>query len=273
MENTRKSKFPVIYVLLVILFCYLPIASLVLFSFNSDNSLTNWGSFSFKWYIELFSAKNYKIQIAIFNTILIAVLATIISVIIGTIAAIALTKSRRIIRDTILSFSNIPILNPEIVTAVALLLLFTSFQIELGYLTLLLSHVAFCTPYVIITVYPKLRQLDPNLIDAAQDLGASPFMAVRKVILPQIKFAVLSGAFIAFTMSFDDFVISFFTAGNGVENISIYLYTLRPTKLTPMINALSTIIIVIIGIGITGYTLIDNFIDKRRNKLNEENNN
>ena len=267
----KKSSFPVVYVILVMLFCYLPIASLVLFSFNSDNSLTNWKSFSFRWYIELFSSKNYDIQIAIYNTILIAIFATIISVVIGTIAAIALSKSRKIIRDSVLSLSNIPILNPEIVTAVALLILFTSFSVKLGYTTLLLSHIAFCTPYVIITIYPKLRQLDPNLLDAAQDLGASPFTAVRKVILPQIRFAIVSGAFIAFTMSFDDFVISYFTTSSDIKNISIYLYNIKPTKLTPMINALSTIIILIIGLGIAGYVIFDKIKAKKGNR-NEENN-
>lgn len=236
-----------IFISLLMVFMYAPIVSLVVFSFNKNKSLTNWGGFSFKWYEKLFDSQD--IMTAVIMTLLIAILATLISTIIGTFAAISLSKSKKIVKDMVLTVNNIPIVNPEIVTAVGLLLLFVSFQMDRGYTTMLFAHIAFCTPYVIITVYPKVRNLDPNLAEAANDLGATPFQALRMVILPEIKVAVIAAAAIAFTMSFDDFVISYFTAGSAT-NISIYLYTLR-RGVEPTINALSTIIIVIIGVMVT----------------------
>ena len=232
---------------LLLVFIYAPIVSLIVFSFNENKSLTNWGGFSLKWYTKLFDSTD--IMTAVVMTLLIAVLATLISTVIGTFAAIALSKSKKLVKDMVLTVNNIPIVNPEIVTAVGLLLLFVSFQIDRGYTTMLLAHIAFCTPYVIITVYPKVRSLDPNLAEAANDLGATPLQALRMVILPEIKVAVVAAAAIAFTMSFDDFVISYFTAGSAT-NISIYLYTLR-RGVEPTINALSTIIILVIGLLVT----------------------
>lgn len=232
---------------LLLVFIYAPIVSLIVFSFNENKSLTNWGGFSLKWYTKLFDSTD--IMTAVVMTLLIAVLATLISTVIGTFAAIALSKSKKLVKDMVLTVNNIPIVNPEIVTAVGLLLLFVSFQIDRGYTTMLLAHIAFCTPYVIITVYPKVRSLDPNLAEAANDLGATPLQALRMVILPEIKVAVAAAAAIAFTMSFDDFVISYFTAGSAT-NISIYLYTLR-RGVEPTINALSTIIILVIGLLVT----------------------
>lgn len=230
------------FLLMVFAFTYAPIVSLVIFSFNSSKSLTNWTGFSLEWYAKLF--EDEAILNAVVMTLIVAIIATIIATIIGTLAAISLSKSRKIVKDTVLNLNNIPIVNPEIVTAVALLLLFVSIGMPTGYLTMTLAHIAFCTPYVIITVYPKVRNLDPNLAEAAMDLGATPFQALIKVVLPQIKVAVIAGASIAFTMSFDDFVISYFTAGSAT-NISIYLYTLR-RGVEPTINALSTIIVTVI---------------------------
>jgi spermidine/putrescine transport system permease protein len=182
---------------------------------------------------------------------LVAIISTIISTIIGTLAAIALTKHKKHLRELMLSTNNIPIVNPEIVTAIAFFVLFGTFAIDRGLVTMIIAHIAFSTPYVVITVYPKVKSLDPNLADAAYDLGATPFQALYKVILPQIKIAVIAGAAIAFTMSFDDFVISYFAvSGSAIKNISIYLYTLK-RGVEPTINALSTIIILIIGIKIT----------------------
>ncbi|MDY0210560.1 MAG: ABC transporter permease [Acholeplasma sp.] len=232
---------------IMVLFIYAPIVSLVVFSFNENKSLTNWGGFSLQWYTKLFDSTD--IMTAVIMTLLIAILATLISTVIGTFAAITLSKSKKVIKDMVLTVNNIPIVNPEIVTAVGLLLLFVSFQVDRGYTTMLLAHIAFCTPYVIITVYPKVRSLDPNLAEAANDLGATPLQALRMVILPEIKVAVIAAAAIAFTMSFDDFVISYFTAGSAT-NISIYLYTLR-RGVEPTINALSTIIILVIGLLVT----------------------
>lgn len=236
-----------IFMALVLLFIYAPILSMVIFSFNENKSLTRWGGFSFQWYEKLFDSQ--EIMGAVTMTILIAVLSTLISTIIGTFAALSLSKSKKLVKDIILTANNVPIVNPEIVTAVGLLLLFVSFQLPRGYLTMLLAHIAFSIPYVIITVYPKVRSLDPNLAEAAKDLGATPLQALRLVVFPEIKVAVIAGAAIAFTMSFDDFVISYFTAGSAT-NISIYLYTLK-RGIEPTINALSTIIIVVIGLIVT----------------------
>jgi spermidine/putrescine transport system permease protein len=229
----------------VIVLIYLPIISLVVFSFNEGKSLTRWTGFSLQWYVKLFESG--EIMQAVITTIVVAVVSTIVSTILGTLAAIALSKSRRVIREVIMSTNNIPIVNPEIVTAIAFFVLFGTFAIERGHVTMLLAHIAFSTPYVLITVYPKVKNLDPNLADAAYDLGATPMQALIKVILPQIRIAIIAGAAIAFTMSFDDFVISYFAvSGSAVKNISIYLYTLK-RGVEPTINALSTLIILVIG--------------------------
>ena len=254
----HSSKF---FMGLVLLFIYAPIISMVIFSFNENKSLTKWGGFSTQWYAKLFESQ--EIMTAVIMTIFIAVVATLISTVIGTFAALSLSKSKKLVKDIILTANNIPIVNPEIVTAVGLLLLFVSFQMPRGYMTMLLAHIAFCIPYVIITVYPKVRSLDPNLAEAAKDLGATPLQALRLVVLPEIKVAVIAGAAIAFTMSFDDFVISYFTAGSAT-NISIYLYTLK-RGLEPTINALSTIIIIVIGLIVTR-----NFIKSKKTNMEGE---
>ncbi|MDD4204047.1 MAG: ABC transporter permease [Acholeplasmataceae bacterium] len=237
-----------IFILLVLLFVYAPIFSLVLFSFNANRSLTTWGGFSFEWYGELFRSR--EIMNAVVWTFIIAILATIISVIVGTFAAIGLSKNKKLFRNVVINLNNIPIVNPEIVTAIGLLLLFQSLKLQGGYGTMLLAHIAFCTPYVIITVYPKVKSLDPSLIEAAQDLGATPMRAIYYAVFPQIKVAIFAAAAIAFTMSFDDFVISYFTAGSTGTNISIYLYTLK-RGIPPTINALSTIMILVVTIVVT----------------------
>lgn len=240
----KTNIFAKIFIGFILAFIYIPIISMVVFSFNSSRSLTRWTGFSFTWYQELFTDR--VIIQAVIVTIVIAVLSTVISTIIGTLASIALSKQRRVFREAALQLNNIPVLNPEIITAVSLFLLFGAFAIERGYATMLLAHIAFSVPYVIIAVYPKVRSLDPDLTDAAYDLGATPFQAIFKVILPQIKLAVFAGAAIAFTMSFDDFAISYFAVSDtSIQNISIYLYTLR-RGVEPTINALSTIIIMII---------------------------
>lgn len=258
----KTNKLSKVFLTLVILATYLPIVSMMIFSFNSTKSLTRWQGFSFRWYIDLFT--DTQIIKAVVVTILVAVISTVISTIIGTLASIALTKQRKVIREAALSLNNIPVLNPEIITAVALFLLFGAFAIERGYTTMLLAHIAFSTPYVIIAVYPKVRGLDPNLTDAAYDLGATPLEALWKVIVPQIKVAIFAGAAIAFTMSFDDFAISYFAVSDtSIQNISIYLYTLR-RGFEPTINALSTIIIIII-MSVVFYDLFK----KRKTKLED----
>lgn len=205
---------------------------------------------------------------SIYYTIVIAVLATIISTIVGTLAAIGLSKSRRIIKETVTQINNLPMLNPEIVTAIGLMLFFTSLNIQFGFVTLLLAHIIFCIPYVMLSIMPKLRQLDDNLAEAALDLGCTPFQALVKVIIPQIMPGIVSGALIAFTMSFDDFVISYFVTGPGINNISTYVYS-SVKRINPSVNALSTIIVV----GITIVLVLVNVIPliKERKKKHETN--
>jgi spermidine/putrescine transport system permease protein len=233
---------------IVIFIIYLPILSLLIFSFNEGRSVTNFTGFSFKWYVELFT--DSQLMNSVITTLIVAAVSTIISTLIGVFAAISLTKMRKRVRELLMQSANIPIVNPEIVTAVSLFLLFGAFMIERGFLTLLLAHIAFSVPYVLITVYPKVKELDPNILDAAYDLGATPWKALFKVIFPQIKVAIFAGAAIAFTMSFDDFIISYFAvSGTSISNISIYLYSLK-RGVKPTINALSSIIILVIGIKI-----------------------
>ncbi len=228
-------------------FFYLPILYIIVFSFNDSRSLTHFGGFSLRWYEKMFA--DSTMMEAVLYTVIIALLATIISTIAGTLAAIGMSRSKKILRNLVEQVNNLPIMNPEIVTAIGLLMFFSALGIEKGFLTLLLAHIMFCTPYVILSVMPKLRSLDPNLADAAMDLGATPFQALTKVIVPQIMSGIVSGALIAFTMSFDDFIISYFVTGNGVQNISILVYTMSK-RVNPSINALSTLVIVLITVAL-----------------------
>jgi len=240
-----KNRFLVKFLLIggVLLFFYAPIASLMVFSFNDSRSLTSWAGFSTQWYTALFN--NREMMSAIYVTLVVALLSTFVSTVVGTLTAIGISKSRKIIRELIINVNNFPILNPEIVTAIGLMLLFSSLSIQKGMMTMLVAHIIFSTPYVILTVLPKLRGLDPDIAEAAMDLGATPAQALWKVIIPLIMPGVISGALLAFTMSFDDFVISYFVSGNGVKNISILVYTMSK-RINPTINALSTILVVII---------------------------
>lgn len=240
----KKKIFSKVYLGLMLVFFYLPILYTIIFSFNESKSLTNFKGFSLRWYERMFTDRT--MMQAIGYTFIIAILATIISTIVGTITAIGLSKSRKSVQLVIEQLNNLPIMNPEIVTAVGLLMLFSSLKfVEKGFMTLLLAHIMFCIPYVILSIMPKLRTLDPNLAEAALDLGATPWQALTKVIVPQILPGIVSGALIAFTMSFDDFVISYFVTGNGVSNISILVYTMSK-RINPSINAISTIVILII---------------------------
>jgi len=202
---------------------------------------------------------------AIYYTILIAVIATVVSTIIGTLTAIGLSKSKRIMRDIVLQINDLPMMNPDIVTAIGFMLLFTSLNVRTGFMTLLLSHIAFCIPYVILSIMPKLRQLDNNLAEAALDLGATPLQALTKVIIPQIMPGIVSGALIAFTMSVDDFIISYFVTGGGVKNLSIMVYTMS-RRVNPSINAASTLMILIITIVLITINVAPVFAAKRQKK-------
>lgn len=223
---------------------YAPIFALVLFSFNDSKSMAHWGGFTFKWYQRLIH--NESIMSALYYTIIVALLSSIIATIIGTISAIGIQKIRRRNRKILLNINYLPVLNPDIVTAVALMSLFGFIKMEFGFITMLLSHIMFNIPYVILSVLPKIKQLPQNIEEAAMDLGAKPIYALRKVILPQIKPGIISGFLIAFTMSVDDFIISFFNTGNGVSNLSIEIYGMARRGIKPEINALSTIMFVVV---------------------------
>ena len=241
------------------LFFYLPILYIIVFSFNDSRSLTKFSGFSLRWYEKMFS--DSAMMQSVVYTIVIAILATIISTVAGTLAAIGLSRSRKALRNVVEQVNNLPIMNPEIVTAIGLLMFFNK-----GFTTLLLAHIMFCTPYVILSVSPKLRSLDPNLADAALDLGATPLQALTKVIVPQIMPGIVSGALIAFTMSFDDFIISYFVTGNGVNNISILVYTMSK-RVNPSINALSTLVIAIITVVLIVVNVVPIIKEKRRKKV------
>lgn len=229
----------------MLIFFYLPIVIMIIFSFNSTKSLTNFSSFSLRWYEDLLY--NSELMDALKVSVILAILSTFIATIVGTLTSIGLIHSKKIVRSVILQINNLPIMNPEIVSAIAFLLLFIAFKIPKGFITLLLAHIAFSVPYVILTILPKLRKLDPNLADAALDLGATPFQTLTKVIIPQITPSIISAALLAFTMSFDDFVISYFVSGNGVKNISMQVYTMSK-RINPSVNALSTLMVMVVSL-------------------------
>ena len=215
------------------------------FSFNESKSLTSFTGFSLRWYEHMLESSDID-DSALYN-VQRGDTGDTVSTFVGTIAAIGLSSSRKIIRNIMEQVDNLPMMNPEIVTAIGFMLLFITFQVEKGYVTMLLAHIAFCIPYVILSVMPKIRALDPNLADAAMDLGATPWKALTKVIVPQITPGIVSGALIAFTMSVDDFIISYFVTGQGVKNLSIVVYTMSK-RVNPSINAVSTLVVVIITI-------------------------
>ena len=239
----EKRTFGTILMALVIAFFYLPIVYMVIFSFNSGKSLTSFTGFSLRWYKHMM--ESHTMMESLSTTFSIALIATAVSTIVGTISAIGLSKSKKIIQRLMEQVNNLPMMNPEIVTAIGFMLLFITFRVEKGYVTMLLAHIAFCIPYVMLSVMPKIRSLDPNLADAAMDLGATPWRALTKVIVPQIMPGIVSGALIAFTMSVDDFIISYFVTGGGVKNLSITVYTMSK-RVNPSINAISTLVVVII---------------------------
>ena len=241
-----------ILIVMSLLFFYLPIFYIIVFSFNGKRSLSSLDGFSLEWYEKLFSSE--PMMSALGYTILVAVIATLVSTVLGTITAIGLSKTGRRLRSAVERVNEIPVMNPDIVTGISLLMLFSGLAIPKGFWTMLFAHIMFCTPFVILSVMPKLRALDPNLTDAALDLGCTPFQAMTKVIIPQIRTGIIAGALIAFTMSFDDFVISYFVTGDGVQNISILVYAMR-ARINPTINALSTIVILIITVSLLAVNL------------------
>lgn len=256
---------------IVFFFLYAPILLLIFFSFNDANSSVIWQGFSLRWYTKLF--QNQLIIQSVYNTLLVSALATIIATIVGTFSAIGLYSMRRKFRNPLMTVNSIPMMNADIVTGVAMCLFFVAVlggwnylaanyrftvnlfgavyritfpQLSLGFGTLLIAHITFNIPYVILSVSPKLRQMDKNLVDAAQDLGCTWPQAFFKVILPEIMPGIVSGALIAFTMSVDDFVISYFTAGSATSTLAMQIYSMTKKGVTPEINAVSTILFVVV---------------------------
>ena len=239
----KNGIFSNLFMVLVFLFLYAPIFVLIVFSFNALKSRTVWGGFSFQWYIQLF--QNTRILDALYTTLLISVIAALVATIAGTAAAIGFNNMKRRPRGLLMGVSNITMTNAEIITGVSMMLLFVFvgrfFNFSQGFGTLLIAHITFDIPYVILSVMPKLRQLDPNIYEAAQDLGATGFLAFRKVVLPEIMPGVLNGMLIAFTMSIDDFIISYFTAGSETSTLALEIYSMTRKRISPEINALSTL--------------------------------
>lgn len=243
-EIAVGNKLRKFYLGLMLLFLYLPIFVLIVFSFNDTKLRGVWAGFTTHWYVDLFS--DPVILKSLYITFLVAIVSTVVSTIVGTISAIGIRAFRKNTQHIILNINYLPVLNPDIVTAVALMSLYGFLSIEQGLLTMILSHIVFCLPYVIISVLPKLDQLDNNIVEAAFDLGAKPHEVLYYVIIPQIKPGIVTGALLAFTLSIDDFIISFFTTGQGVSNLSITLYSMAKTGINPSMNAISTILFVVI---------------------------
>lgn len=252
------------YLTIMLIFLYAPILTLIILSFNKSKSRAKWGGFTLKWYKELFS--NQDILNALYVTLLIAFLSALIAVILGTLASVAMNSMKKKPRALLMAVTNIPMLNADIVTGISLMLLFIFMnlffktRIRLGFGTVLLAHITFNIPYVILSVMPKLRQINKNTYEAALDLGASPIYAFYKVILPEIFPGILSGFLLAFTMSLDDFTITYFTTGPGIDTLSTKIYTEVRKGIKPEIYALSTLMFVAVLILLV---LINRKTDKK----------
>lgn len=231
-----------IYIGLIFLFLYAPIFTLIVLSFNASKTRAKWEGFSFKWYISLF--ENEAIIQALQNTLIIAFLSALIATVLGTMACISLQSMKRKTRVVLIGITNIPMLNAEIVTGISLMLLFISLGVTFGFTTILLAHITFNIPYVILSVMPRMKQLNPSTYEAALDLGASQLQAFFKVVFPDILPGIISGFFMAFTMSLDDFIITHFTKGPGIDTLSTKIYTEVRKGIKPEMYSLSTIIFV-----------------------------
>lgn len=246
--NSRSKLISKLYMWLIFFFLYAPLVVLIVFSFNESKSRNVWTGFSLKWYAKLFADK--EILRALFNTIIVAVVASFLATVIGTIACFGILKMKRWAKRSVMNVNNLPIVNPEIVTGVSLMLLFVfaykNFGIfRPGIVTLIFAHTTFCLPYVVLSVLPKLRQISPYLYEAAQDLGCTPARAFFKVILPDIFPGIVTGFIMAFTLSLDDFVISYFTSG-ATQTLPIAIYSMTRKIVSPEINALSTILFAVV---------------------------
>lgn len=251
MKNSKLHPASGIYLALVMLFLYLPIIMLIVLSFNGTNSTSVIQGFSTKWYVELF--KDSATINALTNTLILAVTSAITATVIGTLAAVGIDKMKKgVVKSSVMTVTNIPMMNPEIVTGVSMMLLFVFIGSilgasgVLGFWTLFIAHVTFSLPYVILNVLPKLRQTDANLSQAAQDLGCPPVKAFIKVVLPSILPGVIAGLIMAFTLSFDDFIISYFVSGPKFQTLPIRIFSMTKKRVTPDMYALSTIMFIVI---------------------------
>ncbi len=242
----------------------------MVFSFNDSRSRGTWGGFTFKWYVQLFHDR--QILSSLYYTIIIGVLSALIATIIGTAAAIGIHGWQGYKKDLVMNLTYLPVLNPDIVTGIALMILFVFTKLKLGLLTLLLAHITFNIPYVMLSVLPKLKQLDNNLYEAALDLGATPWYAFQRVILPEIMPGVVTGLILAFTLSVDDFVVSFFTTGSGVSNLSITVYSMARRGINPTINAVSTLMFLTVLILLVVVNIRMNKDNARKGRINEKQN-
>ncbi len=255
------KKLSKVYLSLVLAFLYLPILVLIIFSFNVSKSRSVFTGFTLDWYQKLFH--NELIMASLGNTLIVAVIASVCATVLGTVAAVGIYKMRKVPKMMVMEVTNIPITNPEIVTGVSLMLLFVFFaarmNLEFGFVTLIIAHITFDVPYVVMNVIPKLRQMDANLYEAAQDLGCGPVRSFFKVVLPEILPGVVSGFLMAFTFSLDDFVVSYFTSGSGAQTLPITIYAMTRRKVSPEINALSTIIFLVV----LAVLLLKNLLENR----------
>ena len=246
------------YLVLILIFLYAPIVTMMVLSFNSSKSRTQWGGFTLQWYTQMFDSAT--IMDALVNTLLIAFVSALIATIIGTAASIAINSMKPLPRTIIMGITNIPMLNADIVTGISLMLAFIAFGISLGFQTILIAHITFNIPYVILSVMPKLKQTNKSTYEAAMDLGASPIYAFFKVVFPDILPGVLSGFLLAFTMSLDDFIITHFTKGAGINTLSTLIYSEVRRGIKPSMYALSTIIF----LAVLVLLLITNFAPGRK---------
>ncbi len=259
-----KKSLKHIYLALIALFLYAPIFVLIVFSFNTTKSHSVMSGFTLKWYTELFSDRT--IMSSLLTTVIVAVSASVISTALGTLAVFGINHMKRIPKSLALNVNNIPIINPEIVTGVSLMLLFVFFaarmNFKMGYITLIIAHITFDTPYVVLNVLPRFRHMDKNLVDAAEDLGCNGVQAFFRVVLPEIMPGVISGFLMAFTYSLDDFVVSYFVSGSSVQTLPITIYSMTRKQVSPKINALSTLIFIVV----TAVLVTKNAIEIRREK-------
>jgi spermidine/putrescine transport system permease protein len=253
-----------LYTFLIFAFLYAPIIILIIYSFNDSRFRGDWSGFTLRWYAELF--RDREVIRVLYYTFAIAITSSIISTVLGTVAAIGIHGMRGITKKSILNLNYLPVLNPDIVTAVALMALFRMARLQFGFITLLLAHITFSVPYVVLSILPKLKQMNVHLAEAAMDLGATPMYALRKVVIPEIMPGIITGGLLAFTLSIDDFVISFFTTGHGISNLSIYIYSMARKGINPTINALSTLMF----ISLVGLLLIINSRSEKSKKIIQE---